>query len=127
MKIDVRFRGLEPSNSLRDHVVRRIQFHLSRFDHEITSVLVRINDINGPKGGVDKQCQVTVRARRLSSVIIDELSGDAYSAVDMAVERSGRAVGRDLERLHRARCSPHAIRKSRSRQLHTSPSEHSLL
>lgn len=98
MKIEVRFRGLEPSEALRDHAARRIHFHLSRFGHEISSVLVRISDVNGPKGGVDKQCQVTVRGRRLTGVIVDDLSGDAYSAIDMAVERVGRAVGRDLER-----------------------------
>jgi ribosome-associated translation inhibitor RaiA len=103
MKIDVRFRGLEPSDALRDHAVRRIHFHLSRFGHEISSVLVRISDVNGPKGGVDKQCQVTVRGRRLSDVIIDDLSGDAYSAIDMAVERVSRAVGRELERVRGAR------------------------
>ena len=103
MNIDVRFRGLEPSESLRDHVVRRIHFHLSRFGHEISSVHVRISDVNGPKGGVDKQCQIKVRGRRLSAVVIDDLSGDAYSSVDMAVERVGRAVGRDIERVRRTR------------------------
>lgn len=103
MKIDVRFRYLEPSEALRTHAVRRIHFHLSRFGHEITSVLARISDVNGPKGGVDKRCQVTVRGRRISDVIIDDLSGDAYSAIDMAVERVGRAVGRDLERVRSAR------------------------
>ena len=103
MKIEVRFRSLEPSDALRGHAVRRIHFHLSRFGREIGSVLVRIGDVNGPKGGVDKQCQVTVRGRRLPGVIVDDLSGDAYSAVDMAVERIGRAVGRDLERVRSAR------------------------
>lgn len=112
MKIDVRFRGLEPSNALRDHVVRRIHFHLSRFGHEIRSVLVRISDVNGPKGGVDKQCQVTVRGRRLSGVIVDDLSGDAHSAIDMTVERAGHAVGRDLERVRGARVMLPAPRKA---------------
>lgn len=103
MKIDVRFRGLEPSHALRDHAARRIHFHLSRFSHEISSVLVRIRDVNGPKSGVDKQCQVTVRGRRLSDISIDDLSGDAYAAIDMAVERVSRVVGRDLERVRGAR------------------------
>jgi putative sigma-54 modulation protein len=103
MKIDVRFRGLEPSDALRDHALRRIHFQLSRFGHEIRSVLVRISDVNGPKGGVDKQCQITVQGRRISSVNLDDVSGDAYSAVDIAVERVGRAVGRDLERVRSAR------------------------
>jgi putative sigma-54 modulation protein len=103
MKIDVRFRGLKRSDALRDHAVRRIHSHLRRFGHEISSVVVRISDVNGPKGGVDKQCQVTVRGRRLSGVIVDDLRGDAYSAVDMAVERVSRRVGRDLERVRGAR------------------------
>jgi ribosome hibernation promoting factor len=103
MKIEVRFRSLEPSDALRDHAVRRIRCHLSRFGHEISSVLVRISDVNGPKGGVDKQCQVTARGRRLSGVIVDDLSGDAYSAIDMAVARVSRALGRELERVRGAR------------------------
>ena len=103
MKIDVRFRGLEPSAALRDHAVRRVHFHLSRFGHEITSVHVHLRDVNGPKGGLDKHCQVSVRGRRLPTVTIDDLSGDAYSAVDLAVERVGRAVGRDLERVRAVR------------------------
>ena len=98
MKIDVRLRALEPADALRDHAVRQIHFHLSRFGHEISSVDLRITDVNGPKGGVDKQCQVSVRGRHLSTIVIDDLSGDAYSAVDIAVQRVGRAVRRDLER-----------------------------
>ena len=103
MKIDVRFRNLEPSDALRNHAVRQIHAHLSRFGHEISSVHVRISDVNGPKAGIDKQCQVTVRGRRLRAVAVDHLSSDAYSAIDMAVERSGRAVGRDIERMRGAR------------------------
>ena len=103
MKIDVRFRDLEHSDALRDHAVRRIHFHLGRFRHEISSVQVRISDINGPKGGVDKQCQVTVRGRRFSAVVIEDLSGDAYSAVDLAVGRAGRSVARDIGRVRSSR------------------------
>lgn len=103
MKIDIRFRGLEPSDALRDHAVRRIHFHLSRFGKEISSIQLRISDVNGPKGGLDKECQVTVRGRRIGSVMIDDLSGDAHSAVDMAVERAGRTLGRELERVRAAR------------------------
>ena len=113
MKIEVRFRGLEPSDSLRDHAVRRIHFHLSRFGHEISSVLVRIGDVNGPRGDVDKQCQVTARGRRLSRVIVDHLSGDVYSAVDLVVERAGRAVGRNLEWVRRTR-SPFPVPRNAS-------------
>jgi hypothetical protein len=98
LKIEIRFRALEPSDLLRDHAVRRVHFHLSRFGPEIHRVQVRVSDVNGPKGGIDKQCQVTVRGRRMGPVVVDDLSADAWSAVDLAIERAGRAVGRELER-----------------------------
>ena len=98
IRIEVRFRGLDSSEALREHAARRILSHLSRFGREVTDVLVRVADVNGPKGGVDKQCQITVRGPRLGSAAVQEMSGDAYSAVDMATERLGRSVGRELER-----------------------------
>jgi len=101
MKIDVRFHGLESSDALREHAARRVHFHLSRFGGEVTAIVVRLADVNGPKGGVDKRCQVTVRGPRFGSATLDEMSGDAYSAVDVAVERIGRSVGRELGRARR--------------------------
>jgi len=77
MKIEVRFRGLESSDALRDHASRRVQSHLSRFGHEVTEVVLRIADVNGPKGGLDKRCQVTVRGPSFGSAVLDEMSGDA--------------------------------------------------
>lgn len=98
MKIEVRFRGLESSDALREHAARRIHFHLSRFGNDVTALLVRIADVNGPKGGVDKRCQISVYGSRFGSATLDEMSGDVYSAVDMAVQRIGRSIGRELDR-----------------------------
>lgn len=98
MRIEFRFRALESSNRLRDYAVRRIHFQLSRFGPEISSVVVRLGDVNGPKGGIDKQCQLTVRGKRVSTVVVENVSADVYAAVDLSVERAGRAVGRALER-----------------------------
>jgi ribosome-associated translation inhibitor RaiA len=105
MKIDVRFRGLEGSDALREHILRRIRFKLSRFARQVSSVVVRMGDVNGPKGGVDKRCHVTVRGPALPSTTIENLNADAYVAVDLAVERAGQTVARELGRVrtvHRA-------------------------
>jgi hypothetical protein len=98
MKVEVRFRGVEASESLREHAVRRSHAGLSRFGAELEAVVVRIDDVNGPKGGVDKRCRVVVRGRRFSPLSFDGVSGDAWSAVDLALERITRAVGRELQR-----------------------------
>lgn len=102
MKIDVRFRGLEASETLREHIRRRVHFQMSRFGGAVRSVVVKIGDINGPKGGVDKRCQVTLRGSRLGPVTIEDLSADLYSAVDSALDRAARAAGRDIGRARSA-------------------------
>ncbi|MEN9579090.1 MAG: hypothetical protein RJA70_2099 [Pseudomonadota bacterium] len=112
MKIDIRFRNLQASDSLREHALRRVHFHLSRFGQEVGSVCVRIGDVNGPKGGLDKQCHVTLRGPSLSSIVIDELREDAYLAVEVAIERASRAVGRDLDRQRSARAASAGARRA---------------
>jgi ribosome-associated translation inhibitor RaiA len=99
MKIEVRFRALDASEPLRQHLLRAVHFHLSRFGTELSSVSARIGDLNGPKGGFDKRCQLHVRGPRLGSCVVEEVSPDAYEAVDACAERAGRSVGRQLERL----------------------------
>lgn len=109
MKIDVRFRGVEASNALREHVRRRVHFQMSRFGNAVHSVVVRIGDINGPKGGEDKRCQVTLRGSRLGPLTIEDLSMDLYTSLDRALERAARAAGREIERTRSARREEPAI------------------
>ena len=103
MKIDFRVRGLEDPSALREQVERRLQFALGRFGHEVARVTVRLCDENGPRGGVDKRCHLTVRGPRLATVVIDERNSVAEAAVDLAAGRASRAVARLLDRRREAR------------------------
>ena len=102
MKIELRFCGVEGSDALREYMLRRVHFQLTRFAHELDTVVVRMSDINGPKGGIDKRCKVTVRGPRIGSLTLAELTGDAYSALDLAIGRISRAVSRDVARTRAA-------------------------
>ena len=109
MKIDVRFRGLGSTEALREHAERRILFQLSRFGHELSAVVVRVSDINGPRGGLDKRCRIAVRGRRIPVLVIEETSADASSAIDLAVGRIARTVGRELERARGVRLDGNVV------------------
>lgn len=98
MKIELRFRGIESTPTVREHAVRSIHYHLSRFGPEVTGVVVRLDDVNGPKGGADKRCQITVGGPRFGSLTLDDSGGDPQSALELAMERVARSVGRALER-----------------------------
>jgi len=99
MELDVRGRHLQVSGALRAHLAKRLAFALGRISHRIGRVRVRIEDVNGPKGGVDKRCRVAVRGDSGWVVMIEEWDSDAYAAVDRAAGRAGRAVQRTLGRM----------------------------
>ena len=103
MTIDVRFCGLPSSEPLRAYIVRRIQSHLRRLGHFLGAVIVRLSDVNGPKGGIDKRCQVMLRGPGHRPVTIEELDVDAYAAVDIAVERAARVADRRRARARATR------------------------
>jgi hypothetical protein len=103
MKVDVRFRGLDRSPSLIAYVVRRAQLRFSHFNGAIHLVVIRIGDVNGPKGGADKRCQVTIRGPALGTISVVDQSADAHSAVDLVLERAARAAGRNIEQARSVR------------------------
>ncbi|MFQ5488034.1 MAG: hypothetical protein ACE5ET_06285, partial [Gammaproteobacteria bacterium] len=59
---------------------------------------VRVSDINGPRGGADKCCQIQVILSHVPNVIIKDTETDLYVAIDRAADRAGRTVGRRLAR-----------------------------
>jgi putative sigma-54 modulation protein len=99
MRIDIRFRGdLKNTAALREHVLRSAHFQLGRFGQALSEVVVRVSDVNGPRGGVDKRCQVMAKGARIGTLAIDELNGDAKAAIDLALDRASHRVGQQLER-----------------------------
>jgi ribosome-associated translation inhibitor RaiA len=108
MRLLIRARSLELTPELRDHVVKRLCFALSRVSDLLHRVDVTLEDVNGPRGGIDKVCRVRVRGPRLRDVVVMERDSDVTAAVDLASSRAGRAVLRavDLRRLFSRHLTP---------------------
>lgn len=90
---------------LREYLELRLRFALSRFQHRIGKVTVHLKDLNGPRGGVDKQCRIAVGLVPNGSVTIEETDADVMRAIAHAAERAGRTVRRELERWRDSRVS----------------------
>jgi ribosome-associated translation inhibitor RaiA len=71
--------------------------------------MVRISDVNGPKGGPDKRCQLTASGPRLGSVNLTEQHTDSRASIDLALDRLAHVIGRSLERAR----APQAISEAR--------------
>ncbi len=98
MQIDIQARNFPLTEALRRHTERRLGFALSARDGNIQRVLVRLFDINGPRGGADKCCHIQVTLPHHSDVVIKDTEADLYAAIDRATDRAGRTVGRRLTR-----------------------------
>ena len=98
MRVDIRGQGFSVSEALRAHVERRLHFALGRFGGRVRQATVRLSDLNGPRGGVDKACRIAVRLPAWPDLVVEDADGDLYVAIDRAAERAGRSVGRHLAR-----------------------------
>lgn len=90
--------GLSPS--LAPLARRRFQFALGRFGDRVRTLSVHLTDLNGPRGGVDKQCLVAIRLtspRRL--IVIEDTDAEAAVAIGRAADRSTRVVARAVQTL----------------------------
>ena len=99
MKVDIQARDFSLTDSMLTYTQERIYFLFSsRFD-QIQRITVRLSDVNGPKGGLDKRCQVKVSLPRLKDIYIDDVQTDLYVAIFRATDRASRTVNRRLRRL----------------------------
>jgi ribosomal subunit interface protein len=103
MQIDIQARGFPLTEALENHVQTRISYTLSRAVSRIRRVVITLSDLNGPRGGVDKRCLIQVRIDGLSTVVVEDIQSDMYTAIDRAVGRAARTVMRRLALLNSKR------------------------
>ena len=71
---------------------------LGKFADSIERVSLRTEDVNGPRGGIDRVCRVKVVLRGLSSVVIEKRDAALNAAVALALDGAKRAVRKSLQR-----------------------------
>jgi putative sigma-54 modulation protein len=96
--IDLRSSNLPISEALREHIERKLDFAIRRFAGRVTRVVVRLVDVNGPRGGPDKRCRIIAHLSPTGSISVEATDGDAYAAASQAAARLDEQVARALER-----------------------------
>jgi ribosomal subunit interface protein len=100
MQMEIQARDFALTKALGSYVKRRVKFVLSSRYDQIQHIIVRLSDINGPRGGIDKRCQIQISLPRLADIVVEDVESDLYVAIDRATDRAGRTVNRRLERQH---------------------------
>lgn len=98
MQIDIITNSFSLTNALQNHAKRRLSYALNcRGDH-IQRVVMRLSDVNGPRGGKDKRCHLHIKLAGLPDVVIQDTASDLYVAINRATDRAGRTVRRKINR-----------------------------
>lgn len=100
MQIEIWGREIQMSERLHDHIERRVHFALERFAERIKRVRVQVRDLNGPRGGVDKSCQLVISLVPAATVVLETRGSNIYAAIDCLVGRAATSVVRRLKRTH---------------------------
>lgn len=74
---------------------------LDRHGEDVLSIDVFLKDVNGPKGGVDKQVIVRLHLRNRRQLAIETLDENLYAAVRRSAKRAKTAVRRSLRKSRR--------------------------
>lgn len=98
MHLRIRSEGFTLTHALHEFVHDRLRHALGRFATLVEAVRVRLRDENGPRGGLDKRCQLEVQVKGQRPLVIDERGADLYAAIGRGAQRVERQVARAVVR-----------------------------
>jgi ribosomal subunit interface protein len=101
LTVNIRSNGIEVTDALREHIERTVASSLDRFVRRLKSVSLFLVDLNGPRGGVSRLCQMTAQFKSGHVVSILQKDSDIEPAIKRAAGRLKFAVSRTLNRAKR--------------------------
>ena len=96
--MDLTASNFKVTDAIRRHVNRRVKAAIGRASGSVTGTMVRLRDVNGPRGGIDKACRVVIWLRGRGTVVVEAVDRDLYAAVDAAAAKLAKALRRHMRR-----------------------------
>ena len=101
MNIRIQSQGFTLTPAIAAWAHEQVGKGLDRYSENVVSTDIYLKDINGPKGGDDKQALVKIHLRHRAPVMVETTTGDIYAAISVTARRAQRAVRRALRRRRR--------------------------
>lgn len=97
--MQVLFKSRAPhAGDVRELAQSRLKAALQRLSPRVPRVTVQLSDVNGPRGGVDKRCQLTLHTAGAGTVIVSAVAPRWRTAFDEALGRALHLLARLLHR-----------------------------
>jgi ribosome-associated translation inhibitor RaiA len=107
MRIDIQARGFSLTQALLETVEQRAEGYRTAFPELEPRIQVRLFDVNGSRGGIDKGCLLHARiGGGHNAVVASDVDSDLYHAINAAFARLDRATRTTLRRRYRDRRDP---------------------
>lgn len=103
MRVTIRSPHVALTDTDRDYITDAIKHALSHVESRVTSVQVHLADQNGPKGGIDLQCDLVANCGQLGILRTQATDGKVRAAVDAATTKLRRAVEHAVDHKRDAR------------------------
>ena len=82
--------------AMRDITNSRVRFATQRLSRFVSRVVVRFTDLNGPRGGVDKQCQIQLNTATGTVLVVSSRGAEWRDTLEASISRISRLLLRRL-------------------------------
>ncbi len=100
------------TGALRSFIRGQIDKTMHASSSHIHKLTVRLKDLNGPKGGEDKECCIEIMLAEQAPVIVKKRSSNAYASIRNALDRASRITLRRLRKKRNDLRKPSALKSN---------------
>lgn len=76
----------------------RVMAALSKFGLNITGVELTVVDVNGPRGGQDKECRIVIGLKKMEDVALTMRDASLSKVISQTIQRAERTVTRRIDK-----------------------------
>ena len=98
MRIRILDGPIKTTEAQRQYIDRNIGAAATRLAELDFVIDVRLTDLNGPRGGVDKSVSVVLTPPGISGIRVEEKATEYYAAIDAAAATLKHTIARELDK-----------------------------
>lgn len=84
------------TENIREHAQSRVRQVMRRMSRFVQKAVIRLTDLNGPRGGMDKACQIQLVVAGQTPVIVSAQAMNWHGALESALDRAAYTLRRQI-------------------------------